>query len=191
MLELDHFAIAASSLEEGAAWLRDRLGVELQPGGKHPALGTHNMLLSLGPREYIELIAIDPDAPRTDSPGWFGLRDFTGPPRIAGWVLRQSPLEAPEGTHIAEVSRADLRWRITLPDTGQMPGEGTTPMRIDWGNGPHPSDRLPDHGLRLTRLTISAPVAQSLPLDDPRISLTTGPAGFKVRITTPTGEVLL
>lgn len=191
MLEFDHFAIAASSLDEGAAWLRDRLGVELQPGGKHPALGTHNMLLSLGPREYLELIAIDPDASRTDSPGWFGLRDFTGPPRIAGWVLRQSPLEAPEATHIAEVSRADLRWRITLPDTGQMPGQGTTPMHIDWGEGAHPSDSLPDLGLRLTGLTISAPLPPTLPLNDPRISLTTGPTGFKARISTPAGKVLL
>lgn len=49
MAAFDHIAVAARSLAEGAEWLRDRLGVALQPGGRRTAMGTHNMLLSLGP----------------------------------------------------------------------------------------------------------------------------------------------
>lgn len=181
---LDHIAIAARTLDEGAAWLRDRLGVDLQPGGKHPLLGTHNRLLSLGPGEYLELIAIDPDAPTPDRPRWFGLDGFDGPPRLAGWVIREDPLTAPAGTTITEASRGDLRWRITLPDAGQMSQDGAQPMRIDWGDGPHPSDRLPDAGLRLVVMTL--PLTQ-MPIDDPRLSQ--GP--FGLRINTPKAEVLL
>ncbi|WCR09494.1 VOC family protein [Paracoccus stylophorae] len=189
--EFDHLAIAARTLAEGAAWLQDRLGVALQPGGKHPSMGTHNMLVSLGPREYLELIAIDPDAPAPGRPRWFGLDDFDGPPRIAGWVIRQTPLTAPPGTRIAQASRGDLRWRITVPDAGQMAGAGAVPMRIDWGDGAHPCDSLPDQGLRLTGLTLRAPVPLSLPLDDARIAVATGPARLAARIATPTGAAEL
>lgn len=191
MTEFDHLAIAARSLDEGAAWLRNRLGVAPQSGGKHPSMGTHNMLLSLGPREYLELIAVDPDAPAPDRPRWFGLDDFDGPPRIAGWVVRQSPLTAPEGTRIAEASRGDLRWRITLPKTGRMPAGCAQPLHIDWGDGPHPSDSLLDHGLRLTALSLRTPVPIRLPLSDPRIAATTGTSAISARIATASGEILL
>lgn len=181
----DHIAIAARTLDEGAAWLAERLGVAPQPGGKHPLMGTHNMLLSLGPAEYLELIAIDPDAPAPDRPRWFGLDRLTGPPRLAGWVMRQSPLAAPPGIRVSTASRGDLRWRITLPDSGQMPHDGAEPMRIDWGDGAHPADLLPDYGLRLARLTLRL---DGIPLDDPRI--VTGPF-FRAVIATPRGEAAL
>ena len=58
--------MAARSLQEGRAWLEGRLGVTLQPGGKHPAFGTHNLLLSLGPDAYLEVISTYPDAPAPD-----------------------------------------------------------------------------------------------------------------------------
>ncbi len=177
----DHIAIAARSLAEGAAWLGDRLGVALEPGGKHPSMGTHNMLLSLGPDEYLELIAVDPDAPAPKRARWFGLDHFDGPPRLAGWVMRQSPITAPEGTTLSQASRGDLRWQITLPDAGQMPQDGAEPMRIDWGDGAHPADLLPDRGLRLARLTL--PITS--PITDPRIHH----GAFGVTLTTPTGKV--
>lgn len=185
----DHIAVAARSLEEGREWLEDRLGVTLQPGGRHPLLGTHNMLLSLGQHEYLELIAMDPDADPTNA-GWFGLRDFDGPPRIAGWVIRQSPIDPLVGTAITEISRGDLRWKITLPDTGQMPNDGAIPMRIEWGDA-HPCDRLRDHGLRLTGLELRRPSPLTLPLSDPRISALTGPTRITARISTPSGEAIL
>jgi hypothetical protein len=181
----DHVAIAARNLAEGADWLLARLGVRPEPGGKHPLMGTHNMLLSLGPGEYLELISIDPNAPAPARPRWFGLDQFDGPPRIAGWVIRPTAFAAPTGTHVAEASRGDLRWRITLPDSGQMPRDGAEPMSIDWDNGAHPSDRLPDHGLRLVALTLPLAI---LPLSDPRIVL--GPR-LQLRIATPSGEVTL
>ena len=64
-----------------------------------------------------------------------------------------------------------------------MPHDGAAPMRIDWGGGPHPSDTLPDHGIRLARLSL--PI--DLPVADPRLSR--GP--FSLRLATPQGEVRL
>ena len=39
---VDHLVVAADSLAEGAEWVTDRLGVPTEPGGEHPAFGTHN-----------------------------------------------------------------------------------------------------------------------------------------------------
>ena len=69
----DHLVLAARDLDRGGAWLEDRLGVALTAGGRHSRMGTHNRLLSLGENFYLELIAIDPQAPPPDRPRWFGL----------------------------------------------------------------------------------------------------------------------
>ncbi|MEL6648491.1 MAG: VOC family protein, partial [Pseudomonadota bacterium] len=45
MLELDHLAIAAETLEDGREAVEAALGVSLQPGGQHAHFGTHNLLL--------------------------------------------------------------------------------------------------------------------------------------------------
>ena len=45
MLKLDHFAVAAETLEAGRAYAEEALGVTLRPGGQHAHFGTHNMLL--------------------------------------------------------------------------------------------------------------------------------------------------
>src|SRR5690606_1359383 len=83
----DHLAISARSLAEGAAKVERLLGVGTVPGGRHALMGTHNRLLSLGPTEYLEVIAIDPDAPDPGRPRWFRLDAFAGPPRLSNWVV--------------------------------------------------------------------------------------------------------
>lgn len=184
-LAFDHVAIAARTLDEGAAWLGAH-GLTLEPGGRHPGMGTHNRLMSLGPGAYLELIAPDPDS--TAPPCWFGLAGFDAAPRIAGWVMRAQPLQAPTGTRVVQASRGDLSWRITLPLAGQMPRGGAHPMLIDWGDGPHPSDLLPDRGVRLARLTLPL---DRLDLDDRRLMLTGAGTPMTLTLTTPDKEVTL
>lgn len=188
----DHLVIAAETLAEGQDWLSGLLGVSPEPGGAHGFMGTHNRLWRLGPREYIELIAIDPSGTKPPYPRWFGLDDFTGGPRLITWVIRAHPLIAPPGSSIMRAARGDLRWQITIPDGGYSASDGLAPLMIDWGDGPHPADLMPDHGLRLTALTITHPQPPAPPSGDPRIAIAPGPAAMiRARITTPTRDIAL
>ena len=58
MFELDHIVIAAATLDEGTQFTEDLLGVLLASGGQHHFMGTHNRLLSLGPKTYLEVIEV-------------------------------------------------------------------------------------------------------------------------------------
>jgi hypothetical protein len=159
--ELDHFVVAARTLDEGGAWLESRLGVVPVAGGKHSTMGTHNRLLSLGPGLYIEVIAVDPDAAPPQRPRWFELdtpgmrRRIAGSPELIHWAERTDDLEAaiadyPVPVDIVAFSRGSYRWRMALTRDGSLPGGGTFPTLIQW-EGAHPSDALADAGIRLER----------------------------------------
>src|SRR3954469_9291740 len=90
---IDHLVVTAPDLRSGIELVRNALGVEPQPGGKHAPMGTHNLVLKLGPSIYLEVISPDPGAPSPGRPRWFEL-DEGRPPRLAGWVARTSDIRA-------------------------------------------------------------------------------------------------
>lgn len=163
-VRLDHLVVAARTLEEGAAWLEGRLGVGLQPGGEHPAFGTHNRLLSLG-ESYLEVIAVNPDAPAPPRPRWFGLdtpqlrERLSGGPALIHWVAAVP--ELPDAPDVLALSRGANRWRLTVPASGELPGGGVEPSLIVWDT-PAPPTRLPDSGVRLLKLRLGTPDPGSL-----------------------------
>ena len=163
-VDIDHLVVAARSLSEGMDWVKDKLGTRPQPGGRHPAMGTHNALLRLAPRLYLEVMAIDPEAPKPLRTRWFDLDDprmraaLTEGPALVHWVARTNAIEeavsrCPEalGTIVA-MQRDDFRWRMTIPDDGHLPGRGLVPTLIEWSDARHPTDRLPDAGVQLVTL---------------------------------------
>ena len=85
-MPIDHLIYAAPDLTAAIADLEDRLGVRAQPGGRHPGLGTHNALLALGPRTYLEIIAPDPRQPEPSAQRPFLIGDLNGG-RLVGWAL--------------------------------------------------------------------------------------------------------
>ena len=196
-MNLDHLAITGADLDVAAVWTEARLGVALAPGGRHARYGTHNRLVRLGEGEYLEVIAPDPDAPRTEGPRWFDL-DRVGAPSLGNWICATGDLGAdPDlGTPVA-MERGDLRWTIAVPPDGSLPFGGGAPTLIAWGEGAHPATRMPDAGLRLVSLTVSHPEAPALAarfgprLADPRILWRPGAPGLSARIATPRGEVTL
>jgi hypothetical protein len=204
MLEFDHLAVLTTRLDHGIAYVENALGVRLTPGGQHPHFGTHNAVLSLGPSEYLEVIAIDPDVPAPSYPRWFDLDQFQQAAQgqdvslLGRWILRSDDLTSEltrlgpaVGSPIA-LSRGDLAWRMAVPETGALPYDNLHPALIGW-DGPHPAERLPDIGCRLASLSVSHPDAHALceqvNVSDHRISFV--PAhdiGLIAEIETPQGR---
>lgn len=166
-MDLDHLVVGAATLEAGVAWCERVLGVAPGPGGKHALMGTHNRLLNISgpshPRAYLEIIAIDPDAPPPGRARWFDLDQLALRERLAEgpglihWVSRVPNLDAAlanwrgEGVDAGEaigVSRGPLRWRIALREDGRRLRREALPVLIEWGQA-HPTDGLPASGVQL------------------------------------------
>ena len=159
---LDHLVVTAPSLAAGKAYIEQTLGVEIQPGGEHPRMGTHNCLLKLGERCYLEIIAINPNAPAPNRPRWFALDDPTAGDQVKlkTWIARsndigqaaaQSPLALGS---IESMSRGKLQWQISIPADGSLPLQGIAPSLIQWSDANHPAAGLPDSGCELLHLAL-------------------------------------
>ena len=161
---IDHLVLAATSLADGIDYVASLTGAVAHPGGKHVAMGTHNALVKLGDKLFLEIIAIDPTASKPARPRWFGLdgvalqAELMESPRLIHWVARTHDLVAAVAAsavdlgRIHPMSRGDYRWRITIPDDGALPGRGLIPTLIQWDVPQHPANALPDQGLSLVEL---------------------------------------
>jgi hypothetical protein len=169
---VDHLVVAAASLTDGVAWCEATLGVTPGPGGKHPQFGTHNRLLKIAsdayPQSYLEIIAIDPEAPKPTRPRWYGLDeiDLSTGPRLIHWVGRSPMLDMhrwglitvgePPGDPVAasrETPQGLLQWQITVTADGRPRCAGALPTLIQW-QGVHPTDAMPASDITLKSLTI-------------------------------------
>ena len=148
-------------------------------------MGTHNRLLSLGRRRYLEVIAIDPQAPPPPRPRWFGLDEpamrarLAQGPALIHWVERTADIEAalrayPEQVDVLDLSRGDYRWRIGVPPDGRIPCGGRCPTLIQWQGDAHPADRLPASGCELVRLRTERTLAALIATPSGRRSLPPG-----------------
>ncbi len=137
---IDHITIVAPSLAVGGEWVHTLLGVHSQQGGEHPRMGTHNLLLALGEAVFLEVIAINPDAPAPKRPRWFGLDQLPSDsaPFLSCWVARTDHIHltaaaAPEQLGVVQpMSRGALNWLITIPEDGSVPMGGAAPALIQW-----------------------------------------------------------
>lgn len=199
MLELDHLAVAAETLEDGRALVEAALGVSLQQGGQHPRFGTHNLLLGLEDGLYLEVIAVDPAAPAPAVARWFDLDRFAGRPRLGTWICRCDDIaaalaQAPAGAGApVDLTRGDLRWRMAVAADGRMPFDGAFPALIQW-QGAHPAARLAPSGCRLRRWIVTHPAADDLRaalarlMTDPRVIIETGrEKALRAEVETPHG----
>lgn len=213
--DLDHLVVLAASLDEGAAWCEATLGVAPGPGGRHALMGTHNRLLRIDsdgfPQAYLEIIAIDPEAPSPRRARWFGLDDAAEQarlrrdgPRLAHAVLRSPNVDmmrwglvtlacqpGPMLSLSRETPAGLLSWRILVRDDGAIDLAGHLPTLIQW-QGAHPTGAMPPSPLSLRSATLGglpARVRQLLRLRGVK-GADDGPA-VSVTLDTPRGEVRL
>jgi hypothetical protein len=131
--------------------------------------GTHNALVGLGARSYLEIIAPDADHAPTSGRRPFGL-DAVGRSHLAAWAASGRELQAwrnqaaQGGVRLGAIQsgsrlRADgvmLEWNLT--DLRCIVGDGIVPFLIDWGTSSHPSLTAPN-GAMLVGLRAEHPEA--------------------------------
>ena len=214
-IAVDHLVVAAATLAQGVAWCEETLGVTPGPGGKHALMGTHNRLLKIAtavyPAAYLEIIAIDPDAPRPVRARWFGLDDaslqarLTAGPRLIHMVARSTMLDMHRWGLVAvgrqpgeplsasrETPQGLLAWQILVRADGALDCGGALPTLIQW-QGRHPTEAMPDSGVTLQSLVLCGVPDQArevLRLRGVSVQSEPGPA-LQARLATPRGEVML
>ena len=153
---VDHLLLGARDLDEGIAWLDARTGVKAQPGGSHPGVGTRNALVSLGGRQYLEIIA--PDPAQTAFNFNLDLRALPSP-RLVTWAVSTPDVDAAAAAarrHGLEVfgprdgsrTRPDgsvLQWRSAGVRASFAEADvDPVPFFIEWASSSHhPSSDAP------------------------------------------------
>ncbi|ASJ75251.1 VOC family protein [Granulosicoccus antarcticus] len=173
---LDHLVICARDLAQGVEWFGDLSGVQLPIGGQHPLMATHNHLTALSDDSFLEVIAIDPDAPApafsAGQQRWFSLDNGAHQaqleiaPRLTTWVVATRNLDAALAAlrklglnpgEPVEQTRGDMRWRLSLQNDGSLACDGVFPILIEWPEGVNPVSRMQDQNVRLEALHLSHP----------------------------------
>jgi len=169
---LDHILLGCRDLQAGIDYVAERTGVRAAFGGVHPGRGTQNALLSLGERQYLEIIAPDPAQPDSRNLRAVSLR-MLAEPRLVGWAVHPGPLAALakklqeagvafDGPTPGSRKRPDgrlLQWHtLELKDDAF----GLLPFFIEWSpDSLHPSADAPA-GLRLAHFELATPQPESL-----------------------------
>ena len=151
---MDHLVLGVPDLKQGIDLVELKTGVRANFGGRHPGRGTHNALLSLGGRQYLEIIARDPQQPQATPLLFAGLEGLEEP-RFVSWAVAVDNIATVSQRAIAadckvvgptEGSRARtdgklLKWKtLTVID----PAIDLLPFFIAWDREtPHPSQDSP------------------------------------------------
>ncbi|MGB1251472.1 MAG: VOC family protein [Candidatus Promineifilaceae bacterium] len=210
---VDHLIYAAPELDAAIDEIEALLGIRPIFGGQHTGRGTHNALLSLGGRSYLEVIAPDPTQSEPPVPRSFGLNSPPKQGRLVTWASPSENLHAQveqaraagyDAGTIVDGGRltsdgVQLNWRSAKrPEVSQgqpLVGGGLIPFLIEWGNTPHPALSSPQ-GCELIRFSAEHPNPDSIAtmftaLNVP-ISVTQGNQPQLIAIiNTPNGQVEL
>lgn len=193
--QIDHLVIVAKTLKLGQEWCEATIGISPGPGGEHVQFGTHNRLFRIAtpvhPLAYLDIIAINPGAPRSANAvpkRWFDMDDAAlqaavdVAPQLVNFVVTSSDIDAARacliemGQDCGPAVRANrhtrrrlLQWRITVRDDGHRLFNGALPTLIQWGEPlsaepfrRHPSNSLPRSGVTLQGISVTHPDAVTL-----------------------------
>jgi len=169
-LRLDHLVLIAPTLAEGLGYVRETLGVDVPPGGKHPLMSTHNHVMRLGDDVFLEVIAVDQDAPPPGRKRWFGLDDaeairrrWHAGHRLNAWVAATDDLAGALQKHgdlfgiATPLTRGAMSWEFAVRPDGELTMDGALPCLIEWSDHKNPARNMADLGCKLASFTITHP----------------------------------
>ena len=209
---LDHVIWACADLEHGARRFEALTGIRPRYGGVHASGLTHNALVGLGGRCYLEVLApVGPAGPNDDE--WCRLARGSQEPRLMTYCLRSAhPLSelasmatgfgwknavvASNGRTTPEGVR--LRWQWLAPAVERF---GLAfPFFIDWLDSAHPAESLepsqPESEILLQHFAVGHPDAAELRRTLGKIGSTVDTYAaddvqFRLQLKTPRGPVSL
>lgn len=205
---LDHLLLGVSDLDQGIAWVEKMTTVKAVGGGSHPGVGTRNALLSLGAKQYLEIIA--PDPAQSAFNFQIDIRKLTRP-RLITWAAAAADINAVAkraraagqqifGPRDGSRKRPDgkvLKWKTmgVMSNLG-LQGVDPIPFFIEWAvDSVHPSQDSPK-GCRLRSIEMEHPdpAAVSAMLKKLGIEIEVKQAKearLKATLATPKGELVL
>jgi hypothetical protein len=215
---LDHIVWVCDDLERASRRFESLTGVRPRYGGTHADGLTHNALVAIGERCYLEILA--PAGPPTETDDdWCRLARAAHEPRILTYCLHSfGPLSELatiaetlgwDGTTIARNGRVTpegvrLNWQCLWPSVERL---GLAfPFFIDWLDSPHPAESpylanspepaKPGGEIRLLSFAVGHPVPAELRRTLAKFgalieTCTADSVQFRLRLQTPIGEVTL
>ena len=145
MHNLDHIVFGSYTLEEGTKFVENILQAKLSDIGYHKDMGTHNRVIRISERVYLEVIAIDPKSSNLSNKKWFNLDNsklqskLKKSPQIIGYVIENKDINITKHYDpFFESSRDIYKWQFAMPSfnknflDSEMLDAGMIPSLIAW-----------------------------------------------------------
>ena len=145
MHKLDHIVLGSFTLEEGTEFLENILQAKLSDIGYHKDMGTHNRVIRISEKVYIEVVAIDPKRKNLNNRKWFNLDNsnlqskLKISPQIIGYVIENNDRNINKYYDpFFEASRDSYKWQFAMPTfknnilDSEIIEAGIIPNLISW-----------------------------------------------------------
>ena len=145
MHKLDHIVFGSFTLDEGTEFVENILKAKLSDIGYHKDMGTHNRVIRISERVYLEVIAIDPKTTKLKNRKWFNLDNsklqskLKNSPQIIGYVIENNNLNITKYYDpFFESSRDIYKWQFAMPTLNnnildsEINEAGIIPSLISW-----------------------------------------------------------
>ena len=145
MHNLDHIVFGSYTLEEGTKFVENILQAKLSDIGYHKDMGTHNRVIRISERVYLEVIAIDPKSSNLSNKKWFNLDNsklqskLKKSPQIIGYVIENNDINVSKYYDpFFELSRDIYEWQFAMPTFNnnildrEIIEAGIIPSLISW-----------------------------------------------------------
>ena len=145
MHSLDHIVFGSFTLDEGTKFVENILQAKLSEIGYHKDIGTHNRVIRISEKVYLEVIAIDPKTSKLNNRKWFNLDNsklqskLKKSPQVIGYVIENDDMNITKYYDpFFESSRDIYKWQFAMPTfnnnilDNEIIEAGMIPSLISW-----------------------------------------------------------